>query len=40
LPIPVVDLVDVSDAMVYLCGPSGRFLTGVTLPIDGGLQLR
>jgi SDR family mycofactocin-dependent oxidoreductase len=30
----------VSDAMVYLCGPSGRYLTGVTLPIDAGLQLR
>jgi SDR family mycofactocin-dependent oxidoreductase len=40
LPISVVESESVSDAMVYLCGPSGRYLTGVTLPVDGGLQLR
>jgi len=26
----------ISDAMVYLCGESGRYVTGVTLPVDGG----
>ena len=30
----------VTDAMVYLCGPSGAYLTGVALPIDGGLTLK
>ena len=40
LPIQPVEPESVSDAMVYLCGVSGRYLTGVTLPIDGGLQLR
>jgi SDR family mycofactocin-dependent oxidoreductase len=40
LPMPVLEPEDVSDVMVYLCGPSGRYLTGVTLPVDGGLQLR
>ena len=27
---------DVSDTMVYLCGRSGRYVTGVTLPVDAG----
>jgi SDR family mycofactocin-dependent oxidoreductase len=40
LPIPPVEPEAVSDAMVYLCGASGRYLTGVTLPVDGGLTLR
>jgi NAD(P)-dependent dehydrogenase (short-subunit alcohol dehydrogenase family) len=31
---------DISEAMVYLCGQSGRFITGVTLPVDGGLGVR
>lgn len=40
LPIPLMGSDTVSDAMVYLCGASGRYLTGVMLPVDGGLQLR
>jgi SDR family mycofactocin-dependent oxidoreductase len=40
LPIPPVEPEAVSDAMVYLCGPSGKYLTGVMLPIEGGLALR
>jgi SDR family mycofactocin-dependent oxidoreductase len=36
LDMPPVEPEVISDAMVYLCGPSGRFLTGVTLPVDGG----
>jgi len=40
MDIPPVELGYVSDAMVYLCGPSGRYLTGITLPVDGGLNLR
>jgi SDR family mycofactocin-dependent oxidoreductase len=38
--LPAMESQAVTDAMVYLCGPSGRYLTGVTLPVDGGLQLR
>src|ERR1700727_378553 len=34
LPVPAIDPEDVSEAMVYLCGKSGRYVTGVTLPID------
>jgi SDR family mycofactocin-dependent oxidoreductase len=40
LSIPPIEPEAVSEAMVYLCGPSGRYLTGVALPIDGGLLLK
>jgi SDR family mycofactocin-dependent oxidoreductase len=40
LPVSVIDPEDVAEAMVYLCGRSGRYVTGVTLPIDAGILLR
>jgi NAD(P)-dependent dehydrogenase (short-subunit alcohol dehydrogenase family) len=40
LPIPPVEPEAVSDAIVYLCGPSGKYVTGVMLPVEGGLALR
>ncbi len=40
MPLPPMEPEVVSDAMVYLCGATGRYLTGITLPVDGGLQLR
>jgi NAD(P)-dependent dehydrogenase (short-subunit alcohol dehydrogenase family) len=40
LSLPPMEPEVVTDAMVYLCGPSGRYLTGVALPIDGGLTLK
>lgn len=40
LPVPVVDPEDVTEAMLYLCGTSGRYLTGATLPVDAGVLLR
>jgi SDR family mycofactocin-dependent oxidoreductase len=33
---PPVEPEVISDTMVYLCGESGRYVTGVTLPVDGG----
>lgn len=32
----VGDVVDVAEACAYLAAPSGKFLTGVVLPVDGG----
>jgi NAD(P)-dependent dehydrogenase (short-subunit alcohol dehydrogenase family) len=36
LPIPILDVEDVTAAMVYLCGKSGRYITGTTLVVDAG----
>jgi hypothetical protein len=40
LPVPAIDPDDVSAAMIYLCGNSGRYVTGVTLPLDAGVLLK
>jgi SDR family mycofactocin-dependent oxidoreductase len=40
LPVELIDAADISEAMVYLCGQSGRYVTGITLPVDGGLGVR
>jgi SDR family mycofactocin-dependent oxidoreductase len=40
LPVPVLESVDVTEAMVYLCGRSGRYLTGITLPVDAGFNAK
>ncbi len=36
LQLPMMEPQDVSDLMVYLCGPSGRYMTGVAIPLDAG----
>ncbi len=36
LATPPVEPEAISDTMVYLCGDSGRYVTGVALPVDGG----
>jgi NAD(P)-dependent dehydrogenase (short-subunit alcohol dehydrogenase family) len=36
LPIPILEVEDVTAAMVYLCGQSGRYITGSTLVVDAG----
>ena len=40
LPIPWVDPVDVSNAIVWLASDAARYVTGVTLPIDAGNHLK
>ncbi len=37
LPIAHIEPVDVSNALVFLASDEGRFITGITLPIDAGL---
>jgi SDR family mycofactocin-dependent oxidoreductase len=38
LPVALVEPADVTEAMLYLCGESGRYITGVTLPVDAGFN--
>lgn len=40
LPIPWVDPVDISNAVVFLASDDGRYITGVSLPVDAGFSLR
>src|SRR6476646_4459977 len=40
LPVQMIDAADISEAMVYLCGQSGRYITGISLPVDAGLGVR
>jgi (+)-trans-carveol dehydrogenase len=40
LPIPWVDPVDVSNAIVWLASDAARYVTGVTLPVDAGNALK
>ena len=34
LPAPFVEVIEISEAMVCLCARSGRYITGITLPVD------
>jgi NAD(P)-dependent dehydrogenase (short-subunit alcohol dehydrogenase family) len=40
LPVELIEPADVSEAMVYLCGNSGRYITGITLPVDAGFAVK
>lgn len=36
MPVELLEPVDVSNAMVWLCSEEGRYVTGVELPVDAG----
>jgi SDR family mycofactocin-dependent oxidoreductase len=40
LPIPWVDPVDISNALLFLASDEGRYITGVTLPVDAGAVIK
>jgi SDR family mycofactocin-dependent oxidoreductase len=40
MPIPWVESIDISNAVVYLASEEARFITGVALPIDGGALIK
>lgn len=40
LPVGVVEPEDITEGVLYLVGESGRYVTGVTLPIDAGHLLK
>jgi (+)-trans-carveol dehydrogenase len=40
LPIPWVESIDISNAVVFLASDEGRYVTGVTFPIDAGASIK
>ena len=36
LPIPYVEPIDISNALMFLVSDEARYITGITLPVDGG----
>jgi SDR family mycofactocin-dependent oxidoreductase len=36
MPVSLLDARDISNAIVFLCSDEGRYITGVTLPVDAG----
>ena len=40
LPIPWVEAVDISNALLFLASDEARYITGVTLPIDAGAVIK
>lgn len=40
LPLRHLEPADITEAMVYLCGRSGRGITGITLPVDSGYSAK
>ena len=40
LPVPWVESVDISNAVLFLASDEARYITGVTLPVDAGVLVR
>jgi SDR family mycofactocin-dependent oxidoreductase len=40
LPVPMIEAADVSNAVLFLVSDAGRYVTGVTLPVDAGFGTR
>jgi SDR family mycofactocin-dependent oxidoreductase len=40
LPIPWVQTVDISNAVLFLASDEARYITGVTLPVDAGFMVK
>ena len=40
LPVPWIDSVDISNAVLFLASDEARYITGVTLPVDAGTLVK
>ena len=40
LPVDMVEAVDISNAILFLVSDDGRYVTGVTLPVDAGITAK
>lgn len=40
LPVPVIEMQDVTNAILWLVSDAARYVTGITLPVDAGFLVR
>jgi NAD(P)-dependent dehydrogenase (short-subunit alcohol dehydrogenase family) len=40
LPVPWLETVDISNAVLFLASDEARYVTGVTLPVDAGFTVK
>ncbi len=40
LPVDMIESVDISNAILFLVSDDGRYVTGVTLPVDAGFSVK
>jgi len=40
LPVPWVDPMDISNALLFLASDEARYITGVSLPVDAGCVVK
>lgn len=40
MPVEMLETVDISNAVLYLVGDAGRYVSGVTLPVDAGFSAK
>ena len=40
LPVPMIEALDISNAIAWLVSDEARYVTGVTLPVDAGFLAR
>lgn len=40
MPVELIESVDISNAIVFLASDEARYITGVTLPVDAGYNVR
>jgi NAD(P)-dependent dehydrogenase (short-subunit alcohol dehydrogenase family) len=38
LPVPLVEAIDISNAIAFLVSDEARYVTGVTFPVDAGFN--
>jgi NAD(P)-dependent dehydrogenase (short-subunit alcohol dehydrogenase family) len=36
LPVPLIEPIDISNALLWLVSDDARYVTGITLPVDAG----
>ncbi|HEY1972056.1 MAG TPA: SDR family oxidoreductase, partial [Pseudonocardia sp.] len=40
MPVPIIEAVDISNAIAWLVSDEARYVTGITLPVDAGFTVK